>query len=65
MHKPSVIPKEEESDTEVLQDVFPITGDFLDTDIVNTLMNEDINENDKNATDSLEGLAGKYYLLLL
>lgn len=64
-HRTPLIPKEEEeSDTEALQDVFPLGGDLLDTELVNTLMNEDINESDKNAADSLEGLAGKTALII-
>lgn len=52
--------KEEEDDdnTEDLKDVLALPGDLLDTDLVNSIM-EDDEELTKN-TASLEGL-GKYY----
>lgn len=54
-----MVPKEEdESDTEAFKDVLALPGDLLDTDLVNTIMNEDDDELTKNA-DTLEGLAGK------
>lgn len=56
-----IIPKEEdESDTEALKDVLALPGDLLDTDLVNTIMNEDDDELTKNA-ESLEVLTGIYH----
>lgn len=57
-NKAPLIPKEEEeSDTEALKDMLALPGDLLDTDLVNTIMNEDDDELTKNA-DTLESLTG-------
>lgn len=58
LKKEQFAPKEEEeSDTEALKDVLGLPGDLLDTDLVNTIMNEDDDELTKN-TDTLESLTG-------
>lgn len=51
-----LIPKEEEDEnTEDLKDVLALPGDLPDTDLVNSIINEDDDELTKN-TRSLEGL---------
>lgn len=59
--EPFSLKEEEESDSEVLKDVLALPGDLLDTDLVNTIMNEDDDELTKN-TDTLESLTGKILL---
>lgn len=50
------IPKEEEDDnTEDLKDMLALPGDLLDTDLVNSIINDDDDELTKN-TGSLEAL---------
>lgn len=62
--KAPLIPKEEEeSDTEALKDMLTLPGDLLDTDLVNTIMNEDDDELTKNA-DTLESLTGTILISL-
>lgn len=56
--EPFMLKEEEESDSEVLKDVLALPGDLLDTDLVNTIMNEDDEELTKN-TDTMESLTGK------
>lgn len=51
--------EEDESDTEALKDVLALPGDLIDTDLVNTIMNEEDDELTKN-TDTLESLTGIY-----
>lgn len=53
---PNLVPKEEDDDnTEDLKDVLALPGDLLDTDLVNSIINEDDDELTKN-TESLEAL---------
>jgi histone-lysine N-methyltransferase MLL3 len=55
-NKAPVVPKEEEDEnTEDLKDVLAIPGDLLDTELVNTIMNEGDAELNKNA-ESLDAL---------
>lgn len=50
------LPKEEEDDnTEDLKDMLALSGDLLDTDLVNSIINEDDDELTKN-TGSLDAL---------
>ncbi|VEN62754.1 unnamed protein product [Callosobruchus maculatus] len=52
--KPNIVSKEEdEENTEDLKDVLALPGDFLDTDLVNSIINEDDEDLTKN-TESLE-----------
>lgn len=61
MKDEKLIKQEEEEDTnEDLKDVLPLTGDFLDPDLVNSIINED-DELTKNA--ELDALAGKLIML--
>lgn len=56
------IPKEEEDDnTEDLKDMLALPGDLLDTDLVNSIINEDDDDLTKN-TGSLEAL-GNYFTI--
>lgn len=51
-----ILPKEEDDDTtEDLKDMLALSGDLLDTDLVNSIINEDDDELTKN-TGSLEAL---------
>lgn len=60
--EPFMLKEEEESDSEVLKDVLALPGDLLDTDLVNTIMNEDDEELTKN-TDTLESFTGRLFQL--
>lgn len=52
----SLLPKDEDEDnTEDLKDVITLPGDLLDTDLVNSIINDDDDELTKN-TESLETL---------
>lgn len=52
----NLVPKEEDDDnTEDLKDVLALPGDLLDTELVNSIINEDDDELTKN-TESLEAL---------
>lgn len=57
------IPKEEEEEdnTEDLKDMLALPGDLLDTDLVNSIINEDDDELTKN-TGSLEALGNRISL---
>lgn len=56
-----MLKEEEESDSEVFKDVLalPVDGDLLDTDLVNTIMNED--DDMTKTTDTMESLTGKVF----
>lgn len=54
------ITKEEDENTEDLKDMLALPGDLLDTDLVNSLINEEDEELTKN-TGSIETLGNRYF----
>lgn len=57
-----ILPKDEEDDnTEDLKDMLALPGDLLDTDLVNSIINEDDGDLTKN-TGSLEALGNFLFI---
>lgn len=60
----NLVPKEEDDDnTEDFKDVLALPGDLLDTELVNSIINEDDDELTKN-TESLEALGEQLIAIL-